>query len=257
MVDWVVGTTRMVPHVPVQLCTFMYRCKLCTFKSCPHLLPLPPISTPLQDELPGGSPSVGTAQEGEDCVSAGSAPGDTCAAAPHPGAQPGGAQSMAAKPLPISPPRRVPVHTAHAVPSPVALQAQAPWEQHCVSLLPPGHPLCISSPFAAPAAAAALGLQQPCFSSLSDEERPISPEELVYALPAEAVPAPPPAVAGYGRLLAYCLPQQPVPQLHMSSVGPAAASATAAMHHHRGILLHPQPSLNAAASPFANGLFLG
>lgn len=200
---------------------------------------------------------MGTAAEGGDCVSAGSAPGDGCADGPHPGAQAGGAHSAADKPLPISPPRRVPVQAVHAVPSPAA--QHAPLEQYSVTLLPPGHPLCVGSPFEAPAAAAALGLHQRSCSGLSGEERPISPEELVYALPAEVVPAPPPPVAAYGRLVAYYLPQQQqVPQRHMSSVGPVAAvSATAAMHHHRGILLHPQPSLYSAPSPFASGLFLG
>ena len=211
----------------------------------PSFHPHPPA---LQDDLPGGSPSVGTAQEAEDCVSAGSAPGDACGPAPAPGqAQP---QSTAGKLLPVS---------QHTVPSPAA--AQAPGELHCASLLPPGHLHCPSSPFASPAAAAALGLhQRPC-SSLSCEERPASPEELVCALPAEAVPLPPPpaAVAALGRLVGYCLPPhlQQLQQLgSLGSLAPVSApSTTAAMHHHRGILLHPQPSVYSTASPFAAGPF--
>lgn len=222
---------------------------------------LHPHAPALQDELPGGSPSVGTAQEAEDCVSAGSAPGDACGPAPAPApgqAPPGGAQSAAGKPLPGSPPRRVLVQSAHTVPSPAA--AQAPGELHCVSLLPPGHLHCPSSPFASPAAAAALGLHQRSCSRLSCEERPASPEELVCALPAEAVPLPPPAaVAAFGRLVGYCLPPhlQQLQQLgSLGSLAPVSApSTTAAMHHHRGILLHPQPSVYSAASPFAAGPF--
>lgn len=183
---------------------------------------------------------MGTAQEADEpSVSAGSAPGDSLAA-PWLGGEPGHLVSSAGKPLPISPSRRVPVQAAGAVPPSIP---GAPLLDH--------HSLLLSASgaqqFAAATAAASLGLQQRCCSSLSGEGRPDSPTELASVLAVASVP-PPPAPAP-GHLMAYCLPQ--------SAGVVAAASATAAMHHHRGILLHPQPSLFSAASPFAGGLYLG